>query len=155
MTKRFLLTAAHCTTGLNLYPSLFVAVVGANRRHFDGVTYRLNKVMRHEEFNLYSISNDISLLRTAKEITFTANIQPIALPKQNDLGNTRVVISGWGKRGANKILLPSVLQYAELTTLNHQECEKRFEGTPVRSFVRSYTLCALDKQVCTKLILTC
>lgn len=65
-----------------------VAVVGAVRRHFDGVTYRLDKIMRHEEFSMATISNDIALLRTAKLITFTDNIQPIALPKTNDPGSS-------------------------------------------------------------------
>lgn len=43
--------------------------------------------------------NDISLIRTAKEIVFSKNVQPIALPTQNFPagGNTPVILSGWGK----------------------------------------------------------
>lgn len=143
LTNRFILTAAHCTTGLNLHPTFFVAVVGAVRRHFDGVTYRIQKVMRHEEFSLQTISNDISLLRTAKEITFTPNIQPIALPKQNDQGNTAAIVSGWGKASPRAIWLPSNLQYAEMTTLNYEQCGAKLG--PNKSMLKSYNVCGLNK----------
>lgn len=145
LTNRFILTAAHCTTGLNLHPTFFVAVVGALKRHFDGVTYRVDKVMRHEDFSLQTISNDISLIRTAKEITFTPNIQPIALPKQNDPGNTAAVVSGWGKTTQRAILPASVMQYAQMTTLNYQECAKKLVGSPTKSFLKSYNVCGLNK----------
>lgn len=123
-----------------------VAVVGAVRRHFDGVTYRLNKIIRHEEFSMSTISNDIALLRTSKEISFTANIQPIALPTQNDLGKTPVVISGWGKTKANNIFLPTNLQYVQVYTLSNEECAKKLPDGSVRAILKNYNICAVDKK---------
>lgn len=146
LTNRFLLTAAHCTTGLHWYPTLVVAVVGAVRRHFDGVTYRLDKIMRHEDFSMATISNDISLLRTAEMITFTDNIQPIALPTVDDAGNTAVVLSGWGKTSVYNFLLPSNLQYAQVVTLSPEECASRFAGSSAKAFLKAYNLCAVDKK---------
>lgn len=146
LTNRFILTAAHCTTGLHAYPTFIVAVVGAVKRHFDGVTYRLDKIMRHEDFSMSTISNDISLLRTAQEIAFTDHIQPIALPTQDDMGNTQVIISGWGKTSAGNFLLPSTLQYAPVTTLSYEDCAKQLEKTSAKSFLKSYNICAVDKK---------
>lgn len=146
LNNRYILTAAHCATGLHSFPPLIVAVVGAVRRHFDGVTYSINKVMKHEDFSLNTISNDIALLRTAKEIAFTANIQPIALPKQNDLGKTPVVLSGWGKTSATSFLLPMDLQYADVITLSNEECAKKFQGNSARALLKSYNICAMDKR---------
>ena len=91
-----MLTAGHCIGGRE--PSDFVAVVGTVWRDFDGFAYRIRKIIRHEEFNLTRFSNDIGLLFTAKNIVFSQKVQPIALPQQNDEGNNRVILSGWGKR---------------------------------------------------------
>lgn len=97
ISNRYILTAAHCTSGLHLHPSFTVAVVGAVHRHFDGVTYTLNKIWQHEGFSLQALANDISLIRTSSEITFTPNIAPIGLPTKNDAGNTAAILSGWGR----------------------------------------------------------
>lgn len=97
ISSRFLLTAAHCHENFSRVSFLFVAVVGAVDRHFDGATYRIDSIKKHEKHDGYTHHHDISLIRTSKEIVFTANIQPIALPTQNDPGNTAVVVSGWGK----------------------------------------------------------
>lgn len=96
ISNRYLLTAGHCTTGLRSSPYFFVAVVGNIHQHMDGVTYSLDKVMRHEKYDPKVFDYDISLLRTAKEIQFTANIQPINLPTKNDNGNTKAIFSGYG-----------------------------------------------------------
>lgn len=171
ISSRFLLTAAHCQSGLSRVVFMIVAVVGAVDRHFDGVTYRIDKIMKHKEHNDYTHHNDISLLRTAKEIVFTANIQPIALPKQNDPGNTPVVVSGWGKTKvitkindfkiiislncifgtcfhfqASNIFLPYNLQYVNVRTLNYEECIKEFLPDSASTVVHpEYTVCAFAK----------
>lgn len=95
ISNRFLLTAAHCIGGRE--PCDFIAVVGAVRRDFDGIVYRIRQIVRHEQFNSTIISNDIALLFTTDDIVFTSKIQPISLPKHNDDGNTAVILSGWGK----------------------------------------------------------
>lgn len=145
---RFLLTAAHCNAGLFRLPYSFVAVVGAVRRQFDGVAYIINKVMRHENFNLALIHNDISLIRTAREIVFTANIQPIALPKQNDMGDTLVVASGWGNTKESAIFPPFNLQYTHERTLSHEDCVKALDRVDTHIHP-NYTLCSMPNYVVT------
>lgn len=96
ITDRFILTAAHCTTSMHSLPSLIVAVVGAIHRHIDGVTMKIDAIVRHKGFNKRTIEHDISLIRTARKIIFTETVQPISLPKQNLDGNL-AVFSGWGQ----------------------------------------------------------
>lgn len=97
LTKRFLLTAAHCTQGAYANPRNIYAVVGALRRLSGGVSVKLNKITAHEKYNPYRILNDVSLLRTAEEITFTDVIQPIALPSADLPADSQVLLSGWGR----------------------------------------------------------
>lgn len=96
ISQRFLLTAGHCIGSHE--PSDIVAVVGTVWRDFDGFAYRIRKIIQHERFNSIKLSNDIGLLFTVDEIIFSQYVQPIALPRRNDLGNTPVILSGWGKR---------------------------------------------------------
>lgn len=98
LTSRFMLTAGHCTQGLNSKPLFIYAVVGTISLK-SGVSINFNKITPHEGFSLERIENDISLLRTATEITFTNFIQPIALPSRNlpEEGNIAVILSGWGQ----------------------------------------------------------
>lgn len=97
LTKRFLLTAAHCTMYQKADPSNVFALVGAFRQSEGGVRVELDTITPHAGFSLEQLVNDIALIRTAEEITFTDLIQPIALPTSPIEATARVVLSGWGK----------------------------------------------------------
>lgn len=96
LNSRFLLTAAHCTQGINRFSLLVYAVVGASNRLNGGLNVRLNKITPHKGFNMNVLEYDISLLRAAKNIVFTNLIQPIALPTHKGEDNSPVILSGWG-----------------------------------------------------------
>lgn len=99
LSSRFLLTAAHCTQGVNGKPKYVYAVVGTLRRLSGGVVVELDTITPHENYNPRKFRNDISLLRTTEEIVFSDTVQPIALPVQNlpEEGKAEVLLSGWGR----------------------------------------------------------
>lgn len=103
LNSRFLLTAAHCTE--NKVASLVSAVLGTINLKL-GVRVNIDTIIQHENYNNINVLNDISLLRTAEEIVFTNDIQPIALPTHNlpDEGNAAVIFSGWGKTSVRYVL---------------------------------------------------
>lgn len=97
ISSRFMITAAHCSQGLNAKPLFVFAVVGSLYRTHGGLSVYLDKITPHAEFSMTKLINDISVIRTAKELVFSTTIQPIALPMHNDDGHTQVVLSGWGR----------------------------------------------------------
>lgn len=97
ISNRFILTAAHCTSGLTGWPFFVTAVVGALRRVSDGVGVRIQKITAHEKYNPLRILNDIALIQTKTKIVFTDLIQPIALAGEDLPGDKRVILSGWGR----------------------------------------------------------
>lgn len=107
LSSRFILTAAHCTQGVNGKPEYVYAVVGALRRLSGGVVVKLDTITPHENYDQRKFHNDISLLRTADEIVFSNTIQPIALPAQNlpEEGNAEVLLSGWGRTSVSPHIL--------------------------------------------------
>lgn len=97
LNRLFRLTAAHCSQGQNSRPQSVYAVVGALHLDSDGLRVDLDRITPHEQYSKNRNINDISLLRTAKEIAFSRNVQPIALPTNNIEGNVHVLLSGWGR----------------------------------------------------------
>lgn len=96
---RFVLTAGHCTQRNASIPSNVQVVVGAHRRSTGGTTYPLDRIFNHPRFNQRILANDISVLRTARRITFTPLVQPITLPS-SDVSlqfSLRTMVSGWGQ----------------------------------------------------------
>lgn len=105
LNSRFLITAAHCTKGMNSDPRYVYAVVGA--RHLSsGIEVKLDKIFRHEAFDSRELVNDVTLLRTAAKIEFTPLIQPIALPTVDlpKSGDTEVLLSGWGQTSVQNFI---------------------------------------------------
>lgn len=99
ITKRFVLTAAHCTDLESSKPQNVRVVVGAHRMSSGGTHYTVDKILKHPGYGPIDSSNDISIVRTTHPIKYSALVRPIALPT-TDLpidGGLPVIVSGWGK----------------------------------------------------------
>jgi len=147
LSNRFILTAAHCCQNDNSDPENVYALVGAYRQTNGGVKVELDKITPHKEFSLQQLVNDIALIRTAEEITFTNLIQPIALPTSPLEATARVVLTGWGKHKFPKKIIPDVLQFSELQTIDRNECSTRFGSMPMlQNFIYDTIVCTVDKK---------
>ncbi|XP_031626847.1 uncharacterized protein LOC116343091 [Contarinia nasturtii] len=123
----FIVTAASCTHDSN--PNDIEVVVGAVKLYMDGVPFSLEKIINHPEYDKKKIHNDISLLLTAKEISFTSSIQSIALPAVDRVIHERVlVVSGWGTKKplteSNQLEFAELLQYIDVEVLDLKMCAK-------------------------------
>lgn len=96
LSSRYIITAAHCTSGPNSYPNMVYAAVGTIRLN-GGFSIKIEEILRHEHYDGSELLNDVSLLRTYKEIIFTKFVQPIALPTADLPEDTKVLLSGWGQ----------------------------------------------------------
>ncbi|KAK3850688.1 hypothetical protein Pcinc_042621 [Petrolisthes cinctipes] len=77
--------AAHCVQGEDFEdPSYLQVVAGEHDKSVtDGNEQKiiLSKIIQHEDYNAFTISNDISLLQLSQPLTFNNFVQPIALPE--------------------------------------------------------------------------
>lgn len=119
-------------------------------RSNDGIAIDVDKITPHEEFDPWSLKNDIAIIRTAKEIEFNDQIQSIPLPNENVADETPLIISGWGKNGDDS--RPDLLQYIEVQTLERTECEKYyssqnsiFDDDFGAFYIYSTNVCAIGK----------
>ncbi|XP_053688220.1 serine protease 53 [Sabethes cyaneus] len=132
ISENFVLTAAHCTFPhrLELPADNFLVKLGLHNRSYPfehSTAYEVVEVIRHDAFNLNNLNNDIALLRTEEDITYSDYIQPICLwpVEKSDLnsvlGGSGTVV-GWGLSDGYK--LEDILQEATLMVVDHDTCLK-------------------------------
>jgi len=98
VSDRYVVTAAHCTFGAS--PSdLFVRVgdtILATEFEATAFTYGVEEIINHPNYDDYSLSNDISILKLDDFVDLYSypNIKPACLPSFPYSGGA--VVSGWG-----------------------------------------------------------
>ncbi|XP_074037294.1 CLIP domain-containing serine protease HP8 [Leptinotarsa decemlineata] len=121
INSRYILTAAHCIKGKDLPKTWKLVSVRLGEHNTDNETdcydngftvqcspppinVPVEETVAHEQYDAYDVNqyHDIGLLRLAREVTFTANVKPICLPKTaNDQTKSfvgkKLTVAGWGK----------------------------------------------------------
>uniref|UniRef100_A0AB38ZEF3 Venom S1 protease 40 n=1 Tax=Ectomocoris sp. TaxID=3104572 RepID=A0AB38ZEF3_9HEMI len=89
------LTAAHCTDG---YISLVVTAGDYDRTGYKvSVTYRVKKIIDHQNYNKVILKHDISLLVLATSVQESNTIGIACLPRSNqNMDRKKVRFIGWG-----------------------------------------------------------
>ncbi|ROT79325.1 trypsinogen 1 [Penaeus vannamei] len=59
-------------------------------------TVILSKIIQHEDYNGFTISNDISLLKLSQPLSFNDNVRAIDIPAQGHAASGDCIVSGWG-----------------------------------------------------------
>ncbi len=82
ISKRFILTAAHCV--YEMKTNGLIAVIGVNSIK-EKLTYknafRIEKIMTHESFSNLNKRHDIALLKLMDSINYSTSIASVCLPK--------------------------------------------------------------------------
>lgn len=126
ISKRYILTAAHCVVRLpTLSPGITIHVGTANRTS-PGTVYDAEKVIVHEGFDSFLLAHDIALVEVSKDIEYRPLVQPVSLPKTNveEVG-TRCTATGWGRlQYQGKV--PVLLQKLETYIVSLEVCTAEF-----------------------------
>ncbi|XP_068990489.1 transmembrane protease serine 9 [Neodiprion pinetum] len=125
ITRKHILTAAHCLDGLNMRE--IQIVLGNHNRvsHENTVVRRRIKSARiHEHFDPYSFNNDIAVIEMDISVEFDSVIRPACLPQNqvSDYTGTMAVAAGWGRIGERESL-SNVLRKVDLPILSDEECQ--------------------------------
>ncbi|KAK9738388.1 Trypsin [Popillia japonica] len=110
ISTNYVLTAAHCL----FYATSVEVILGAHDLNDAEIPTRVNSTVfiLHEDF-IYTVANDIAVIKLPEPIEFTEKIQRVDLPTHSDRGNAFVdypaVVSGWGRTeveaGVSDVLL--------------------------------------------------
>ncbi|KAF5295126.1 hypothetical protein FQA39_LY13277 [Lamprigera yunnana] len=104
ITKKHLLTAAHCVNGMN-YHAITVAFGDHDRKDKDRFkkiqVRRIKKISAHKLFDKSSYNNDIAILELDSPLYFDSQVQPACIPNNalTDYSGKWAVVAGWGRTG--------------------------------------------------------
>ncbi|XP_018334896.1 brachyurin-like isoform X2 [Agrilus planipennis] len=125
ITKRYVLTAAHC---------LDEVILGAHKyREIESTQQRINtstfKV--HEQFNSETLDNDLGVIYLPTPAKINHYVQLIALPSRTDVSNSfaghKATASGWGDDYDPATDGKEVLRYINVRILRNEVCNETFK----------------------------
>ncbi|XP_044263813.1 melanization protease 1-like isoform X2 [Tribolium madens] len=144
INSRYILTAAHCVTNLNM-PLLGVRVgehdirtvtdceINKHNERFCAPPFQdlqIEKIIPHPQFNKKFLTNDIALLRVAP-IKPLENSLPVCLPlaesRNYNFTNRNVIVTGWGMT-ENGRASPD-LKKVSLSVVPLEECKRLYKTT--------------------------
>uniref|UniRef100_A0A336LUL9 CSON004779 protein n=1 Tax=Culicoides sonorensis TaxID=179676 RepID=A0A336LUL9_CULSO len=97
ISKRYVLTAAHCAAGL----TRFIIGLGSNSRNRPAITLTSNIKVVHPQYDAKSLGNDVAVIKLPWSVKSNKAIQPIILPRSNNTyDNANATVSGYGKTSA-------------------------------------------------------
>ncbi|XP_055621700.1 spaetzle-processing enzyme-like [Toxorhynchites rutilus septentrionalis] len=132
ISENFVLTAAHCTISFRMTLSAedFTVKLGLHNKSYPSEhtrSFEVVEIIRHDAFNINNLQNDIALLRTEKDISYSDYIQPICLwpVEKSDLNSvigSSGTVAGWGVGDGYKLV--DILQQATLSVVDYATCLK-------------------------------
>ncbi|KAK4882898.1 hypothetical protein RN001_006217 [Aquatica leii] len=144
LTRKHLLTAAHCVVGLN-YRSMSIAFGDHDRKdkdRFKNIQVKtIKKVLAHKLFDKGSYNNDIAIIELDSPLNFDSKVQPACLPNSGlqqiqfmghcqthryvsaltDYSGQWAVVAGWG-RTAEKAEVSTILKKIVVPVWSKKDC---------------------------------
>ncbi|KAH8380735.1 hypothetical protein KR200_004095 [Drosophila serrata] len=147
ISKRIILTAAHCFREPNIYAIkiYFGTLDKSNQSEIGQHQLLVNRanVVIHEEFGIVGSFNDIALIKLPIDIAFNEYIRPVKLPQIGIIYPTEAIASGWGSIRADETnIYDNKLRYTQMQILSHAECLEQHR----KNFIISSIICLAPSQ---------
>lgn len=101
ISELFVLTAAHCSKADRVSPTtvrLGDQDLKIKENNLSEVDIPIESFINHEGYNKETRENDIAVIKMKQPAKFNKNIRPACLQQTLNIGKTKAVASGWGKR---------------------------------------------------------
>ncbi|XP_045487433.1 chymotrypsin-1-like [Pieris rapae] len=144
ISETWILTAAHCTNGLET--DQIAAVVGTNKLSSGGDRYEIKQIIIHENFDIQRLQNDISLCQIKGEFNFNDLVKPITLASRTKIRpGSRCVLTGWGFTD-NQRTVPDNLQVLTVTVMSNKRCSQKLAQTNGLTPIEKTQMCTLTRE---------
>uniref|UniRef100_A0A3B4B2K8 trypsin n=1 Tax=Periophthalmus magnuspinnatus TaxID=409849 RepID=A0A3B4B2K8_9GOBI len=122
VSAEWVVSAAHC------YKSRIEVRLGEHHINVNEGTEQFissSRVIRHPNYNSYTIDNDIMLIKLSRAATLNSYVETVALPTSCAPAGTMCTVSGWGNTmtaDRNK------LQCLQIPILSDRDCDNSYPG---------------------------
>ncbi|XP_072945068.1 trypsin-1-like [Epargyreus clarus] len=149
ISDRWLLTAGHCVC--SAFEEFFKTkqlsvVVGYTDISTKKDNEALSKIIPHPEYRCKKKSNDVALLKTIRQLTWTNELRPACLPQplSSDFSGTLATVAGWGFTNEDRAIgsRPNILQKTEVLVVANDECNTWYESKGSKVKVIPTQMCA-------------
>ena len=131
ISKKFVLTAAHCITDFSKKP-LKIRAGSANQKK-GGSLHRVVKITKHDNYTLFQgiPLNDIAILEVSPTFKFDKTRAPISLYKSSEeaIPKSMAIVSGWGVTETTQN--PIYLRATKVPIISKKECRKAYMNNAV------------------------
>ncbi|XP_046671209.1 serine protease snake-like [Homalodisca vitripennis] len=127
ISKRFVMSAAHCSEPEGLGKARWVLLGAIDIRYKDGPMRQQFQIVEHhvhKDYRSHLLYNDIVLFRLDRDVQFTRFVAPACLYQGLTEPEGRAVVTGWGRNHSAGPTMP-VLQKATLSFLPPEICKER------------------------------
>ncbi|XP_012661621.1 chymotrypsinogen B [Otolemur garnettii] len=130
ISEDWVVTAAHC--GVKTSDVVVAGEFDQGSDEEDIQVLKIAKVFKNPKFSIFTVRNDITLLKLATPARFSQTVSAVCLPSADDdfPAGTLCATTGWGKTKYNAPQTPDKLQQAALPLLSNTEC-KKFWGNKI------------------------
>ncbi|XP_010381273.2 chymotrypsinogen B2 [Rhinopithecus roxellana] len=130
ISEDWVVTAAHC--GVRTSDVVVVGEFDQGSDEENIQVLKIAEVFRNPSFSIFTMRNDITLLKLATPAVFSQTVSAVCLPSADDdfPAGTVCITTGWGKTKYNADKIPDKLQQAALPLLSNAEC-KKFWGSEI------------------------
>ncbi|XP_063599993.1 chymotrypsin BII-like [Penaeus indicus] len=88
------------------------------------VTMSSSDFFTHEDWDSFSLANDIALVRLPTPVDFTESIAPVKLPSSDISVGTTVTPTGWGRPADSADGISNVLRQVDVPVMASEDCDK-------------------------------
>merc|ERR1711973_82608 len=122
ISKKHVLTAAHCTEGSG---DMYVLLGDHSLTASEERKVKVCKIKDHPKYNSRTVNNDYSVPTLCEEVEFTDKISPVCLPSAQGVGaqyeGVNAVVSGWGTLSSGGSS-PNTLREVVVKTMSRKKC---------------------------------
>ncbi|CAO2610037.1 Chymotrypsinogen B, partial [Lemmus lemmus] len=131
ISEDWVVTAAHCGVSQQ-ERSLSLGTRQSPSPPRSQLSFWSPQVFKNPKFNMFTVRNDITLLKLATPAQFSETVSAVCLPTADDdfPAGTVCATTGWGKTKYNASKTPDKLQQATLPIVSAADC-KSFWGSKI------------------------
>jgi trypsin len=138
VSKNYVITAAHCVDGTSA--SSLTVKTGINKLSNPGNVYKVLKINQHEDYDSWTIFNDVAILQVEDIDTSLPKVSTIRAETEFVEGGEPLALAGWGSTTLGGGT-PDDLQQILLAAISVKACQDA-QG---QSNIRDTQICTLTK----------